>query len=68
MTSLTKLNLVNQMKETGITHIQIFGVDNVLAKVADPYFLGYAETKNYDITGKYVPKVQPIFPISNQPD
>lgn len=56
-TSLGKLNLVSQMKSRGVTHVQVFGVDNVLAKVADPYTLGYAEAKNYDVTCKYVAKV-----------
>lgn len=55
--ALAKYKLVSQMKDTGITHVQIVGVDNVLAKIGDPYFLGYAEMKNYDITCKYVEKV-----------
>lgn len=45
------------MKNLGITHVQIIGVDNVLVKIGDPYFLGYAETKNYDVTCKFVTKV-----------
>lgn len=65
LTSLAKQNLVAQMKNNGVTHVQVFGVDNVLAKIADPYCIGYAETKNYDVTCKYVPKVKLSYLISN---
>lgn len=65
LTSLSNLNLISKMKSDGISHVQIIGVDNVLAKIGDPYFLGYAESKGYDVTGKYVPKVSEY---SSQPD
>ena len=44
-------------KENDVTHVHLFGIDNALCKVADPYFFGFAETKDYDITCKYVAKV-----------
>ena len=40
-----------------MTHVHVFGIDNALCKVVDPYFFGFAETKDYDITCKYVAKV-----------
>lgn len=33
------------------------GCDNVLAKPADPFFIGLAEANNYDVTCKYTLKV-----------
>lgn len=38
-------------------YVNVFGVDNVLAKPADPFFVGFAENYGYDIACKYVPKV-----------
>jgi len=62
LTSLENLNLISQMKNDGISYVQIIGVDNVLAKIGDPYFLGYAAAKDYDVTCKYVPKRSPTEP------
>jgi len=54
--SLLRYEIIKHMKDNGVSHLHVFGVDNVLCKVVDPYFLGFAESKDYDITCKYVPK------------
>jgi UDP-N-acetylglucosamine/UDP-N-acetylgalactosamine diphosphorylase len=36
-----------QMILKSIDYVQVIGVDNVLNKVLDPVFFGYAETNNY---------------------
>jgi UDP-N-acetylglucosamine/UDP-N-acetylgalactosamine diphosphorylase len=39
-----------------IKYIHIIGVDNVLAKLVDPLFLGFAEEEGMPISCKYVQK------------
>jgi UDP-N-acetylglucosamine/UDP-N-acetylgalactosamine diphosphorylase len=57
--TLLKFSIIKNMKENGVTHLQLFGVDNVLCKVADPMFMGYAQTKGYDVAARYVRKSHP---------
>lgn len=38
-------------------YVHVFGVDNVLARPADPFFMGFIENNGYDVACKYVAKV-----------
>lgn len=55
-TSLFKAGLLSDMKERGVEHVFLFGVDNVLARIADPYFIGFAIDQDLDISSKSVLK------------
>lgn len=55
--ALAKFDVISQLKKAGVTHVHFFNVDNVLAKVADPYFLGCAAARDYDVTCKSISMV-----------
>ncbi|RMD42972.1 hypothetical protein DV735_g2163, partial [Chaetothyriales sp. CBS 134920] len=44
------------LRKRGVEHIHTYCVDNCLAKVADPVFIGFAASKNLDIATKVVRK------------
>lgn len=54
--ALVTSNVMTDMRTRGIEHIHAYCVDNCLAKVADPVFLGFAASKNVDIATKVVRK------------
>jgi len=47
------------MKKRGIEYVQLFGVDNVLVKAADPTFIGWAVDNKSDCANKVVHKRDP---------
>jgi UDP-N-acetylglucosamine pyrophosphorylase/tRNA nucleotidyltransferase/poly(A) polymerase len=55
-TSLKSHGILNEMKSNGIELVFLFGVDNALAKICDPTFVGYMATENVDIASKAVDK------------
>lgn len=42
----------------GIKYVQMMGIDNVLSKPADPFFVGWAESMNYDVSSKFFLRVR----------
>jgi UDP-N-acetylglucosamine/UDP-N-acetylgalactosamine diphosphorylase len=50
---------LEHMRTRGVEHLHAFGVDNVLIKVADPYFLGYCASKGVQAANKVVLKEAP---------
>ncbi|GMM37787.1 UDP-N-acetylglucosamine diphosphorylase [Saccharomycopsis crataegensis] len=52
-------NLLEDFKKRGIMHIHMYAVDNCLAKVADPLFIGFAVENNFDLATKVVRKNEP---------
>lgn len=54
--ALLTSNVRTDMRKRGIQHIHAYCVDNCLAKVADPVFLGFSTSKDVDIATKVVRK------------
>ncbi|KAG7789368.1 hypothetical protein KL910_002084 [Ogataea haglerorum] len=48
--------LLQEFANRGIEHIHMYCVDNVLVKVGDPVFIGYASSNKYNIATKVVRK------------
>lgn len=57
--AMLKNNIIDEMKQKGIEWVFISGVDNVLAKLADPLLLGLTAEKNVLAAVKSVEKTDP---------
>jgi len=53
------ISIVQDMKNRGVEHVYAYCVDNCLAKVADPVFIGFAAEKQVQIATKVVRKDNP---------
>ena len=58
-TALITGGILADMKSRSIEHIQVYCVDNCLAKVADPIFFGWSASKALSIATKVVRKRDP---------
>lgn len=58
-TALVKSGVLKQLTAQGVAYIDTYCVDNALARVADPHFIGLADLKNADVCGKVVSKSYP---------
>lgn len=57
--SFVKAGLCEKAKEKGVEYINIFAVDNVCQRMADPCFIGATIDKNYRSASKVVCKANP---------
>lgn len=57
--SLKNTPLFSKIEEMQIEWFNVFSVDNVLQKIADPYFIGATIEGEYDMGAKVVKKVTP---------
>lgn len=57
--ALVKQSVLEDMSRRGIKYLHIYCVDNVLIKMADPVFTGFAIAKNANCASKAVKKVDP---------
>ena len=57
--SMKRAGLVEQLDKEGIRYINVFAVDNVLQKIADPVFLGSMMMEDYQSAAKVVKKADP---------
>ena len=51
--------VLEDFKRRGIEHIHMYCIDNILVKVGDPVFLGYAASHDFDVATKVVRKNKP---------
>lgn len=58
-TSLINAGLLDFMKKEGIEWLNVFAVDNVLQRIADPCFIGATLEKNCEVGAKVVRKSHP---------
>jgi len=54
--ALRRSGTVERLKTAGVRWVQVFSVDNVLVRVADPVWYGYCQECNADVVVKTVPK------------
>eukprot|EP00127_Corallochytrium_limacisporum_P002980 Clim_evm27s144 gene=Clim_evmTU27s144 len=57
--ALTNNGIIADMEKKGVKHVHAYCVDNVLVKVADPGFLGFAIEQGVQCAAKVVPKRSP---------
>lgn len=57
--SMMKAGIVNQVKEAGVEWLNVFAVDNVLQRIADPCFVGATIAMNCAAGAKVVKKNAP---------
>lgn len=57
--ALKKQKILEDMADRGLQYIHIYCVDNVLVKMADPVFTGFAISKNANCASKAVKKDDP---------
>ncbi|KAK7201341.1 UDP-N-acetylglucosamine pyrophosphorylase [Novymonas esmeraldas] len=50
-------SVLAQLQSRGVRYVQIVSVDNILARLGDPYFFGMAATRHAEVVLKTVPKV-----------
>jgi UDP-N-acetylglucosamine/UDP-N-acetylgalactosamine diphosphorylase len=61
--ALQNEGVIKSLKERGILYSHCYCVDNCLARVADPVFIGYCASRNTDCGIKVVPKSHPEEPV-----
>ena len=58
-TSMAKSGVLDIIHENGIEYLNVFAVDNVLQRIADPVFLGAVLAKGCAVGSKVVKKAAP---------
>ncbi|KAI8638375.1 UDP-N-acetylglucosamine diphosphorylase [Parasitella parasitica] len=61
--ALHREGIIESLKHRGIRYSHCYCVDNSLARVADPVFIGYCASRNTDCGIKVVPKSMPEEPV-----
>jgi len=58
--SMAKHKVLDKIKVEGIEWLNVFSVDNVLQKIADPYFVGATIDSGYPVGAKVIRKIDPF--------
>ena len=58
--SMKKHGILDELKEKNIKWVSFGGIDNILLKNVDTFFLGLAINKNYSIASKSILKKEPL--------
>ena len=61
--AMANKGVLSDMKKRGVEHIHAYCVDNSLAKVGDPAFIGYCAASKAPVGAKVVRKNQPDEPV-----
>lgn len=51
------LGSIDKMVSLGVEHLHVYGIDNILTKSADPAFLGYCISNNFELGNKVVSRL-----------
>lgn len=57
--ALLKRHVLDDMSKRDIKYVHVYGVDNILIKLADPVFIGFCIEKNANCAAKVVKKTDP---------
>ncbi|CAF1435775.1 unnamed protein product [Rotaria sordida] len=57
--ALKTRSVLDEMKKRHIQYVHVYGVDNILVRLADPIFIGFCLKKNADCAAKVVKKTIP---------
>lgn len=57
--SMIKEGLMNILEQNNIEYLNVYSIDNVLQKMADPYFIGATILSNVDCGAKVIKKAYP---------
>jgi UDP-N-acetylglucosamine pyrophosphorylase len=56
LTSIIKESLLNHAKANQLKYVHINGIDNILCKIADPFYTGFFASQEVDLSFKIVKK------------